>query len=265
MSEAIRVPRVAELLNLTGKTLLVTGSSGGIGAGIAGRLYEAGANVMVHATANRAGVEGVAAALNNQVSGNRVAVVMGDVERDAERLIAETIAHFGRIDGLINNAGIQPVKPLLEITQQDSAEMMRVNVQGVMALSGVAARRMISQADGGAIVNIASIEGLQPALNHAHYASSKAALLMYTRAAALELGRHGIRVNAIAPGLIHRDGLEAAWPDGVNRWRAAAPLTRLGMPEDVADAALFLISSGARWITGATLVVDGGMLTNNVW
>ena len=254
------VPRVSDLLNLTGKIVLVTGSSGGIGAGIARRLHEAGTSVALHASSDRAGVEALAARLNE-----RVLTVMGDVERDAERLIGEVTAHFGRIDALVNNAGIQPVKALLELTPQDIAEMMRVNVQGAMGLSSAAARRMIAQEGGGSIVNISSIEGLQPALNHAHYATSKAALLMYTRAAASELGQYGIRVNAIAPGLIHRDGLEAAWPDGVKRWQAAAPLTRLGSAEDVADAVLFLISRAARWITGATLIVDGGMLTNNVW
>ena len=117
----------------------------------------------------------------------------------------------------------------------------------------------------GAIVNIASIEGLQPADGHSHYAASKAAVLMHTRAAALELGRHGIRVNAVAPGLIERVDLAADWPDGVRRWQSACPLGRLGQPDDVADAVLFLASDAARWITGATLVVDGGMLTRSTW
>jgi NAD(P)-dependent dehydrogenase (short-subunit alcohol dehydrogenase family) len=117
----------------------------------------------------------------------------------------------------------------------------------------------------GSIVNIASIEGLQPAMNHSHYTTSKAAVLMHTKSAALELGRLGIRVNAVAPGLIDREGLETDWPEGVQRWRSACPLERLGTPEDVADAVLFLLSPASRWITGATLVVDGGVLTNNVW
>ncbi len=127
------------------------------------------------------------------------------------------------------------------------------------------AKHFIGRGDGGAIVNVASIEGLQPAAGHSHYAASKAAVIMHTRAAALELGAQRIRVNAVAPGLIDRAGLADAWPDGVGRWLAACPLERLGTTEDVADAVLFLLSDAARWITGTTLVVDGGMLARPTW
>ncbi len=96
---------------------------------------------------------------------------------------------------------------------------------------------------------------------HSHYNAAKAGLAMLTRSSASELGQHGIRVNAVAPGLIWRAGIEQGWPDGVARWRARAPLERLGLPEDVADACLFLASPMARWITGASLTVDGGVLT----
>jgi len=113
---------------------------------------------------------------------------------------------------------------------------------------------------------IHSIEGVQPAFHHSHYAASKAAVIMHTRAAAFELGRRGIRVNCVSPGLIDvENGLEHEWPSGVERWHAAAPLHRLGRPADVADAVLFLASPAARWITGANLVVDGGVLTHNTW
>jgi NAD(P)-dependent dehydrogenase (short-subunit alcohol dehydrogenase family) len=248
---------VSNLLDLSNRTVLVTGSSGGIGAGIARRLHEAGANVALHCSHNLEAAQSLAQSL-----GSRTCVIQGDVERDAEHLIAETVRAFSSLDGLVNNAGIQPVKALLEQSREERQEMLRVNTLGVMALTTVAAQHMSA---GGSIVNIASIEGLQPAINHGHYATSKAAVLMHTRAAALELGRHGIRVNAIAPGLIDREGLETDWPEGVQRWRAACPLGRLGTPEDVADAVLFLLSPAARWITGANLVVDGGILTNNVW
>ena len=190
-------------------------------------------------------------------------VVQGDVQRDAKKLCQQVVAVFGKLNGLVNNAGIQPVTPYLELSSVDISEMLRVNVQGVMELSGFAAKHMLES--GGSIVNISSIEGLQPALGHSHYATAKAAVLMHTRASALELGKYNIRVNAVAPGLIDREGLWEAWSDGVTRWRKSCPLERLGTPEDVADATLFLISRAARWISGATLIVDGGMLTNNVW
>jgi NAD(P)-dependent dehydrogenase (short-subunit alcohol dehydrogenase family) len=256
---------VSDLLNLENRVVLVTGSSSGIGVGIAKRLHEAGAKVALHCGNNRVGAEAVARELKD-----RVHIVQGDVQRDAQRLCDEVVAAFGKLDALVNNAGIQPVKMLLEQTPNDIQEMLRVNVEGVMTLTTVAAKQMIKQASdnqnqGGAIVNIASIEGLQPALGHSHYTTSKAAVLMYTRSSALELGRHGIRVNAVAPGLIDKEGLDSAWPEGVARWQVACPLGRLGSPEDIGDAVLFLISDAARWITGATLVVDGGVLTNNTW
>jgi NAD(P)-dependent dehydrogenase (short-subunit alcohol dehydrogenase family) len=251
---------VSELLNLKDRVVLVTGSSSGIGVGIAKRLHEAGANVVIHCSNNRDGAEAVAQELKE-----RAFIVQGDVQRDAERLCAEVVAKFGQLNALVNNAGIQPVKMLLEQTPADIQEMLRVNVEGVMTLTKVTAQQMIKQGSSGAIVNISSIEGLQPALAHSHYTTSKAAVLMYTRSSALELGRHNIRVNAVAPGLIYKEGLETAWPEGVARWRAACPMGRLGTPEDIGDAVLFLLSDMSRWITGATLVVDGGVLTNNTW
>ncbi len=250
-------PPVSQLLDLTGRVALVTGASGNIGAGIARRLHEAGASVGLHCHERRKVADRLAAGL-----GARAVVVQGDVERDAERLCDEVVAALGRLDLVVNNAAIQPVKPLLEITAEETAEMLRVNVGGVAAITRAAVPHL---PNGGTIVNIASIEGLQPAALHGHYTTSKAAVLMHTRAAALELGPLGIRVNAVAPGLIHADGIEEGWPEGVARWRSACPLGRLGTPQDVADAVLFLASPAARWVTGATLVVDGGVLTHNTW
>ena len=119
--------------------------------------------------------------------------------------------------------------------------------------------------DGGAVVNVASVEAHQPAIGHGHYAVSKAGLIMLTRAAALEYGPDGIRVNSVSPGLIDDGTLAERWPDGVERWLAAAPLRRIGTPGDVADAVTFLVSPMARWVTGADLVVDGGILAVPTW
>jgi NAD(P)-dependent dehydrogenase (short-subunit alcohol dehydrogenase family) len=124
---------------------------------------------------------------------------------------------------------------------------------------------MVAQGSGGAVVNISSIEGIQPAPKHSHYVAAKGGVIMFTRAAANELGEHKIRVNAVSPGLVWRDGLDQDWPDGVERYQKAAPLKRVGMPDEVADACLFLASPAARWITGINLVVDGGVMTNNVY
>jgi 3-oxoacyl-[acyl-carrier protein] reductase len=247
---AAHVPPVAALLDLRGLVGVVTGAGGNIGAGIARRLHEAGASVVVHARREQPDL------------GERMASVTGDVERDAGTICARAVEVFGRLDIVVNNAGVQPVAPLAELDRDDVLELLRVNVAGVAAMTREAAQLM---PDGGAIVNISSIEGLQPAFDHSHYAASKAAVIMHTRAAALELGPKGIRVNCVSPGLIDAPGIEAAWPSGVARWHEAAPLHRLGTPADVADAVLFLASPGARWISGANLVVDGGVLARNTW
>jgi 3-oxoacyl-[acyl-carrier protein] reductase len=115
------------------------------------------------------------------------------------------------------------------------------------------------------VTHIASIEASAPAVLHAHYSASKAAVVMHARSAALEYGPYGIRVNTVSPGLIDREGLAEAWPDGVRRWRAAAPTGRLGRPEDVGDACVFLASSLASWVTGHDLVVDGGVSARPTW
>ena len=155
-----------------------------------------------------------------------------------------------------------------QLTLSDWQQMLRTNLDAVFLLSQQLAGAIIANAGtkrSGAIVNISSIESIDPAPGHGHYATSKAALNMLTRALASEYGAQGLRVNAVSPGLIHRDGIEEAWPEGVSRWQANAPLGRLGQPEDVADAVLFLLSDAARWISGHNLVVDGGMTTQGRW
>jgi 3-oxoacyl-[acyl-carrier protein] reductase len=247
-------PPVGSLLDLSGRVAIVTGAGGTIGAGIARRLHEAGASVVFHAR-DRTALE--------PLPDSHAVAAGGDVVRDAQGICSAAVEAFGRLDILVNNAGIQPVAALESIGDDELAEMFRVNAGGVAAMTREAAALMGDA--GGAIVNIASIEGLQPAFDHSHYAASKAAVIMHTRAAALELGHSRIRVNCVSPGVIETAGIEQSWPEGVARWHAAAPLERLGHPSDVADAVLFLASPAARWITGANLVVDGGVLAHNTW
>jgi NAD(P)-dependent dehydrogenase (short-subunit alcohol dehydrogenase family) len=258
------VPPIAQLLDFAGRVVLVTGASGNIGSGIARRFHEAGASVIVHTSRRGDLAQNLVTEL-----GRRATMVVGDTERDSSSIVEQALAAFGRLDVLVNNAGIQPVAPLLAISNDEVAEMLRVNVGGVIAMTRDAAAAMSANelrlGVRGAIVNIASIEGLQPAMMHSHYVASKGAVAMHTRAAALELGPVGIRVNAVSPGLINVDGLDQNWPEGVERWHRAAPLGRLGEPGDVADGAVFLASDAARWISGANLTVDGGVLTNNTW
>ncbi len=258
-------PPLASLLDLAGKAALVTGGGRGIGAAIAHRLAEAGADVAVH---YRSSAEGAGEVVESITELGKRAVALGaDLTRASEvdRLVEETVAALGRIHILINNAGVYPVSPLLDLAEEEWDLVVDTNLKSVHLCTRAAAKAMVEQGGGGAIVNIASIEGLAPADMHAHYTSAKAGVLMHTRSAALELGRHGIRVNAVAPGLIWKQGIEEEWPEGVARWLDAVPLGRLGQGDDIADACLFLASTASRWITGATLTVDGGVLSTPVF
>ncbi|MGH7587708.1 MAG: SDR family NAD(P)-dependent oxidoreductase [Gemmatimonadota bacterium] len=248
-------PRVADLLNLGGRVAIVTGSGRGHGRGIARRFAEAGAAVVVHYKTHESGAREVVVGIES--AGGRARLLQADLTRgeEVERLFTAVVQELGRVDILINNAGIYPVASLVEMSEGEWESVVDTNLKSVHLCTQAAARRI---EDGGAIVNVASVEALQPMPMHAHYDAAKAGVLMYTRAAALELGARGIRVNAVSPGLMGREGIEEEWADGVERWLQAAPLGRMGTPEDVADACLFLASDAARWITGANLVVDGG-------
>ncbi len=261
----MNIPPVKNLLDFTGRTVLVTGAGSGLGTGVARRFAEAGAGVVVSYRSSAGGAREVVAAI--EAAGGRAVAARADVTRETqvETLIDSATSAFGRLDAVINNAGIYPMAALAEMTEDEWRETVDANLTSVFLLTRAAGRRLIAQGEGGAIVNVASISGYHPAAGHSHYATAKAGVLMHTRAAALELGGHGIRVNSVSPGVIWRQGIEEAWPDGVERWHAAVPLERLGQPEDVADACLFLASTAARWITGADLKVDGGVTATSIF
>ncbi|MEL6982580.1 MAG: SDR family oxidoreductase [Actinomycetota bacterium] len=252
-------PTPAALLDLRGRVIVVTGAGGGIGSGIARRLVAAGADVVAHTRSSPVSVTGP--------TGTPLPVITADLATadGPARVVEQTLVERGRIEGLINNAAIQPVASLIDLADEDWQAMIDTDLTAAHRLTRLAAEAMIEQGSGGSIVHIASIEASQPAPNHEHYGVAKAGLVMHARAAASAYGQHGIRVNAVSPGLIDRDGLAEQWPDGVNRWLAAAPLGRLGTPEDVGDACVFLCSELSRWITGVDLVVDGGVLTRPTW
>lgn len=257
-------PPISKLLVLSGQRALVTGASGNIGRGIAVRLADAGADVVVHYHADSDGAETTARAV--KAAGGEATLVQGDLssEENVVRMFAEACKDEN-VSLIVNNAAQQPVADLPGISAAEWREVISANLDSAFYVIQAAAAHFREHKVPGAIVNIGSIEGSDPAAGHSHYATSKAGLLMLTRAAALEYGKFNIRVNAVSPGLIDRDGLEDSWPEGVERWLRNAPLGRLGRASDVADAVLFLLSPASRWISGSNLVVDGGMSSVSRW
>lgn len=253
------------LPSLEGRVALVTGAGGLLGGGIATRFARAGAAVVVHCHRSVERARRVAADIGE--AGGDALVVAADLEREREcrRLVEEAHAWRGRLDALVNNAGVQPVQELPGMTADDWRRLQDANVTSAFCCTQAAAEVMAGQESGGSVTHIASIEGHQPAVGHAHYSASKAALIMHARAAAVEYGPRGVRVNSVSPGLIGHPGLAEAWPEGVERWTRAAPLTRLGRPEDIGSACVFLASDAAEWITGTDLLVDGGVSARSTW
>ncbi|TPQ18881.1 SDR family NAD(P)-dependent oxidoreductase [Streptomyces sporangiiformans] len=261
---------------LAGQVALVTGASGGLGRGIALRFAQAGAAVAVHYRTDADGAHEVVG-LVEDLGGSAVALYADlTVEAECHRLVREAADWGGgTLTALVDNAGVQPTQELPGMTVSDWRAVVDANLSSVFACTQAAAEVMRRSdggdgggsggGNGGSITHIASIEATHPAPLHAHYCASKAAVVMHARSAALEYGPYGIRVNTVSPGLIDRAGLAEAWPDGVRRWQRAVPTGRLGRPEDVGDACVFLASPMASWITGHDLVVDGGVSARPTW
>lgn len=241
--------------------VLVTGAAGRIGAAIARAFADLGDRVIAtDLDADR--VAAVARAIGER-GGSAIAIPadVGD-EQAVEALVAAAIEALGRIDVLVNCAGIFPNTPVVEMATAEWDQVYRVNLRGPFLLSRAVARQMLARDVRGAIVNISSGAGSSARTGGAHYCGSKAALEMLTRVLAIELGPRQIRVNAVAPGLVLDEVLVSPAPAGTNPYVATLlggiPLGRTGRPEDIADAVVFLCSDRAAWTTGTVLEVNGG-------
>jgi len=248
-----------DAMNLQGKVAVVTGASRGIGRAIAEALAAAGAAVVVSSRKQEA-VEAVAEAIRAQ-GGQALAVAAhtGDGEAVAQ-LIARTVETFGSMDILVNNAATNPhFGPLLTAEESHWAKILDVNVVGYFRTAKAAVPHMQARG-GGKIINIASIAGLTPLEGMGVYSASKAAVIMLTRALALELAPANIQVNAIAPGLVKTRFSQALWdnPALSEKVLAGIPAGRMAKPEEIAAATLFLASPAADFVTGEVLVMDGG-------
>jgi NAD(P)-dependent dehydrogenase (short-subunit alcohol dehydrogenase family) len=254
---------------LTDKVALVTGGAAGIGRGIAIGLAEFGADVAV-VDIDAEAAEHVCRLVRDK--GRRAAAIVADVmDRDAIRAAVDgAVAEFGGLDILVNNAGgTRPIK-LVEMTDRQADKQIDLNLKSLISATQAAAKAMIAGGQGGAIINIASIEGLRAAPGYAVYAACKAGMTNFTRTVALELGEHGIRVNCIAPDLVPTELMARFAPQIISEEGRAAqaayiPLGRAGNFDDCAGVAVFLASAMSGYVTGVTISTDGGAWASSGW
>ncbi len=256
-----------ELLNLKGKAAIVTGGAKGIGKGIAYRLAEAGAKVLV-ADLDEAAAIATEKELTDK--GWSVSAIVTDVssEKDVIKMIATCKEQFGAVDILVNNAGIYPPEPVAQMSEANFEKVMHVNLRSVFLTTKHVAEVM-KQQGGGKIINITSIDALHPSMiGLAHYDASKHGVWGFTKNSALELAEHKIWVNAIAPGGVITPGV-AAMSQGATAEQSASsteafiakiPMHRMGEPDEIGMVALFLASDMSSYMTGSQVVVDGGAL-----
>jgi NAD(P)-dependent dehydrogenase (short-subunit alcohol dehydrogenase family) len=254
---------------LTGKVAFITGGGAGIGRGIALGFAEFGADVAI-LDVNAEAAETVAALVREK--GRRALAITADVtDRAAVRAAVDRIvSELGRLDILVNNAGGTRPLPLLDMADRQLDKRIDLNLTSLFVTTQAAAKAMVAGGQGGAVINITSIEGLRAAPNHAVYAACKAGMVNFTRTAALELGEHGIRVNCIAPDLIMTEAMarnspEALTPAFRKLHSRYFPLGRSGNFDDAAGVAVFLASPMAGYITGVTISVDGGTFASGGW
>jgi len=249
-------------MKLKNRVAIVTGSGRGIGRSIALELAREGAKVVV-SDLDLGVCEGVCEEI--RYLGSEALAVECDVSKknDVDAMVEETIQEFQKIDVLVNNAGVFLLKPFIELTEKDWDFILDVNLKGVFLCTSAVAKHMVGQKSG-KVISVSSIAGSVGFLNASAYCASKAGIINLTRELALELSPHGINVNAIAPGVIATKMTEELLGDEGTRnvLLAGTPLGRVGRPEEIGRAAVFLASGDSDFVTGHTLVVDGGWLTH---
>lgn len=245
---------------LQGKTALITGASRGIGHAIASKFATEGADIVLTHLASDA--RGQALAEELRALGGKVSVYCSDAANFAAvvSLVQEVVREFGRLDVLVNNAGIARDGLLLRMDEQAWDEVLRVNLKSCFNTVRAATSTFLKQRSG-AIINISSVVGIKGNAGQANYAASKAGIIGFTKSVAIELGSRNIRANAIAPGFIETAMTQNLSEATKKDWELGIPLRRMGLPEDVANCALFLASEASSYITGQVIQVDGGMLT----
>jgi len=261
---------IAELFDLSGKGAVVTGGGMGIGRAIALRLAEAGAGVMI-ADIDKEVADKTAEEI--KASGGKARAMVADASSatDARKMAEAVVEAFGSLDILINNAGIYPMAPVLEASGELWSKVLDLNLKGTFLCSQAAAQEMIKAGRGGKIVNLASIDAFKSHGMTAHYGASKGGVVMLTKALALELAPHNILVNAVAPGSVMTPGTTrtrellrqnvGVTPEQIiEGFTQRVPLKRMADPDEIAKVVLFLVSAAADYMTGDTVLVDGGYL-----
>lgn len=246
---------------LQDRTAVISGASRGIGEAIAWAYVRAGANVVV-SSRREENIKPVAEAINREFPNRAVAIAAHAGKQESARLLVDAaVDNFGRLDITVNNAATNPhFGPILTATESQWDKILEVNVKGYYWLSQASAIQMRQQGDGGKIINIASVAGLEPSLMLGVYSVSKAAIIMFTKVLAMELGPENIQVNAIAPGFVKTRFSQALWGnESLNQAILdRTPAGRMAEPDEIVGAAIYLASAASDFTTGTTLKIDGG-------
>ena len=245
---------------LAGKVAVVTGASKGIGASIAKHLAAEGASVVVNYASSKTGADKVVAEITK--AGGKAVAVQGDVSKkaDIDRLFTETKKAYGKLDVLVNNAGIYEFAPLEQISEEHFHKQFNLNVLGLLLTTQEAVKYF--GPEGGSVINLSSVVGVNPLPGAAVYSATKAAVDAVTKSLAKELGPKKIRVNSINPGMVETEGVHAAGfleTEFPKQIVAQTPLGRIGQPQDIGKVAAFFASDDSGWVTGETLLISGGM------